>query len=243
MNATCAGPTTQATRLRHGRDRRAPVAGRHLHAHLHRHDGHRRVRTTRQAGPGACRDQHPLPRRQLLQLQQHRPERLRELQRGVPAVQLVRHRDRQHPLQDYRRARDLRRRRPGRRFESLRSDQPAPAAPRQPRQVLANTYEKIPLPADLSVPGAVVLRANADCFGRQASPTGRRRATRSTQNSTGRIDPPFWFGSYGWQGYIGQGNFLEFGKKPFAPVKPARSMATSSMPRPGRSTTRSCCCS
>ena len=35
--------------------------------------------------------------------------------------------------------------------------------------------------------------------------------------STGRIDPPFWFGSYGWQGYSGQGNFLEFGKTPYKP--------------------------
>ena len=33
--------------------------------------------------------------------------------------------------------------------------------------------------------------------------------------STGRIDPA-WVNSYGWQGYSGQNNFLEFGKRPFA---------------------------
>lgn len=76
---------------------------------------------------------------------------------------------------------------------------------------LANTYEKNPLPADLSVPGAVYC-ANADCFGQSIA----KGPVPSGANSTGRIDPPFWFDAYGWQGYIGQGNFLEFGKKPFA---------------------------
>ena len=33
--------------------------------------------------------------------------------------------------------------------------------------------------------------------------------------STGRIDPP-WVQSYGWQGFLGQAEFLEFGKKPYA---------------------------
>ena len=35
--------------------------------------------------------------------------------------------------------------------------------------------------------------------------------------STGRIDPPTWWGTYGWQGYSGQGNFIEWGKKPYVP--------------------------
>ncbi len=80
----------------------------------------------------------------------------------------------------------------------------------------ANTYEKNPLPADLSVPGAVYC-ANADCLGQSigAGPV----ASSLTNFSTGRIDPPTWFDAYGWQGYIGQGNFLEFGKKPFAPTE------------------------
>jgi hypothetical protein len=83
---------------------------------------------------------------------------------------------------------------------------------------LANTYENYPLPADLSVPGAVYC-ANADCFGQSIANGPVPSTTDPTKTSTGRIDPPFWFGSYGWQGYIGQGNFLEFGKKPFAPTE------------------------
>lgn len=76
---------------------------------------------------------------------------------------------------------------------------------------LANTYENYPLPAALSLPGAVYC-ANADCFGQSIA----GGPVASGANSTGRIDPPYWFGSYGWQGFIGQGNFLEWGKKPYA---------------------------
>jgi hypothetical protein len=83
---------------------------------------------------------------------------------------------------------------------------------------LANTHESFPLPADLSVPGAVYC-ANADCTGQSIANGPVPSSTDPTKTSTGRIDPPFWFGSYGWQGYIGQGNFLEFGKKPFAPTE------------------------
>ncbi len=83
---------------------------------------------------------------------------------------------------------------------------------------LANTYEKYPLPADLSVPGAVYCATgNADCVGESIANGPKPSST--TTYSTGRIDPPFWFGSYGWQGYIGQGNFLEWGKKPYAPTE------------------------
>jgi len=78
----------------------------------------------------------------------------------------------------------------------------------------ANTYEKFPLPAALMPPGSVPC-ANADCP-TESIANGLKRFTGTVPNSTGRIDPPYWFGSYGWQGYIGQGNFLEFGKKPFA---------------------------
>ena len=72
------------------------------------------VRQVQRAGPGAGGDQHPLPRRQLLELQQHRLQRQCRLQRGVPAVQLVRGRDGFDALQEYRHARGLRRRRTGR---------------------------------------------------------------------------------------------------------------------------------
>lgn len=82
---------------------------------------------------------------------------------------------------------------------------------------LANTYEPNPLPADLSVPGAVYcsLGDTADCSNESIA-NGRKPSDSTQPMSTGRIDPA-WVNSYGWQGYSGQSNFLEFGKKPFAP--------------------------
>jgi hypothetical protein len=74
----------------------------------------------------------------------------------------------------------------------------------------ANTYEANPVPGNLHVPGAVYCN-NADCTG-QTITDGPN--TASTPNSTGRIDPP-WVLTEGWQGFSGQNNFLEFGKKPY----------------------------
>src|SRR5436853_2960272 len=70
---------------------------------------------------------------------------------------------------------------------------------------MANTYEAVPLPANLHVPGAVYC-SNADCTG--------TKSTTGVYNSTGRIDPP-WVASEGWQGFSGQNSFIEFGKKAF----------------------------
>jgi Bacterial Ig domain len=82
---------------------------------------------------------------------------------------------------------------------------------------MANTYEANPLPAALSVPGAVYCAEGADCSSSAASFAAGTPLPSSTSNhSTGRIDPPFWFGSYGWQGFSGQNSFLEFAKKQFA---------------------------
>ena len=77
---------------------------------------------------------------------------------------------------------------------------------------MANTYDPFPLPANLSVPGAVYC-ADADCTG--ASIAGGPVASSTSNHSTGRIDPP-WVGMEGWQGFTGQQNFLEFGKAPYA---------------------------
>jgi len=76
---------------------------------------------------------------------------------------------------------------------------------------LANTAEQIPVPANLRVPGAFYC-ATADCTD-APSPL----APGGSGGSTGRVDPPFWFGSEGWQGFSGQNQFIEFGKKPYAP--------------------------
>ena len=82
---------------------------------------------------------------------------------------------------------------------------------------LANTYDQVPLPTDLSVPGAVYC-AKADCAAEAASfaagiaiPSTGVAAT----SSTGRIDPP-WVKSEGWSGMIGEGNWIEFAKAPYA---------------------------
>jgi hypothetical protein len=77
---------------------------------------------------------------------------------------------------------------------------------------LARTKEDNPLPADLRVPGSVYCD-NADCTG--FSIANGPTSSESSNLSTGRIDPP-WVLSYGWQGFLGQANFLEIGKKPFA---------------------------
>ena len=78
-------------------------------------------------------------------------------------------------------------------------------------QNLANTVETNPVPSNLRVPGAIYC-PNADCNGfsmlnppNDGGPGG----------STGRIDPP-WVTTEGWQGFIGQYEFVEFGKTPYA---------------------------
>jgi hypothetical protein len=82
---------------------------------------------------------------------------------------------------------------------------------------LANTYQGVPLPADLSVPGAVYC-ATADCAA-EAPSFAAGIAIPSTgvaaTSSTGRIDPP-WAVTEAWTGEIGEGNWIEFGKAPYA---------------------------
>ena len=77
--------------------------------------------------------------------------------------------------------------------------------------LMARTYEDLPLPVSLRVPGAVYCN-NADCTGFSIA---NGPASSATSNiSTGRIDPP-WVKSEGWQGFSGENSFIEFGKKPF----------------------------
>ena len=84
---------------------------------------------------------------------------------------------------------------------------------------LANTYEAVPLPADLSVPGAVYC-AKADCKAEAATFAAGTAIPSSSTASTGRIDPP-WVAAEGWSGETSQGNWIEFGKAPFASCNPA----------------------
>ncbi len=76
---------------------------------------------------------------------------------------------------------------------------------------LANTSEKFSLPANLRVPGSVYC-SNADCSGFSIANGPGSSATSNL--STGRIDPPSAT-SYGWQSFMGQNQYLEFGKKPY----------------------------
>ncbi len=79
-------------------------------------------------------------------------------------------------------------------------------------QYMANTLEPIPLPANLRVPGAVYC-SNADCSGFSI----KNGPGTSATGSTGRIDPP-WVVTEGWQGLLGEAQFVEFGKTLFAPA-------------------------
>jgi hypothetical protein len=66
----------------------------------------------------------------------------------------------------------------------------------------------------LRVPGAVYCDV-ADCTNLSIATGPIAGGTSGPGGSTGRIDPP-WALTYGWQGFSGQNNFLEFGKKPYA---------------------------
>ncbi|MFM0030737.1 Ig-like domain-containing protein [Paraburkholderia madseniana] len=76
---------------------------------------------------------------------------------------------------------------------------------------LANTLETNHLPTNLRIPGAVYCD-NADCNGFSIK---NGPGSSAANPSTGRIDPP-WVTNEGWQGFIGNAEFVEFGKKPFA---------------------------
>jgi len=84
---------------------------------------------------------------------------------------------------------------------------------------LANTNEALPLPADLSVPGAVYC-ASADCTAEANMFAAGTAIPSSSTASTGRIDPP-WVNGEGWSGMTSQGNWIEFGVAPFAACNPA----------------------
>jgi len=79
-------------------------------------------------------------------------------------------------------------------------------------QFLASTVESHPVPSSLRFPGSVYC-GNADCTDITGGITAGLGASSSTP-STGRIDPP-WVTTEGFQSFIGQYQFLEFGKAPY----------------------------
>ena len=75
---------------------------------------------------------------------------------------------------------------------------------------LANTLERIPLPASLRVPGARYC-ADADC-----TTAGSFDPTLAGPKSSGTVFPPqAWGNTMAWQGLLGQNSFVEFGVRPF----------------------------
>jgi hypothetical protein len=93
---------------------------------------------------------------------------------------------------------------------------------------LTNTYESVPLPADLSVPGAVYCAA-ADCMTEAASFAAGTAIPSSSTSSTGRIDPPTFGGSEGFSGLTGLSNWIDIGKAPYASCPPACATVPSSV--------------
>jgi len=76
---------------------------------------------------------------------------------------------------------------------------------------LANSSETFHLPANLRFPGSVYC-ADADCTGLSIL---NGPGSSAGAPSTGRIDPP-WVTTEAWQGLLGQAEFVEFGKAPYA---------------------------
>ncbi|MDR3747571.1 MAG: choice-of-anchor D domain-containing protein [Acidobacteriota bacterium] len=100
----------------------------------------------------------------------------------------------------------------------------------------SNTFESVPLPADLSVPGAVYC-SSADCSAEAASFLAGTAIPSSPTASTGRIDPP-WVWSEGWAGLTGHSNWIDFGKAPYASCPPACTTVTTKVPGATTSTTK-----
>ena len=95
------------------------------------------------------------------------------------------------------------------------ADRPTALMTRASRNTTRVPRRRILLPPNLRVPGAVYCDT-ADCTGLSIANGPVSGGNSGPGGSTGRIDPPTWFGSYGWQGFSGQNSFVEFGKKPYA---------------------------
>ncbi len=103
---------------------------------------------------------------------------------------------------------------------------------------MTNTFEAVPLPSDLSVPGAVYC-SKADCSDEANANFMLGKPVASSSNaSTGRIDPPYYFGGMeGFSGLTGHSNWMEIGKAPYAACPPACATVTVTPPGATTSTT------
>ena len=182
-------------------DSRHAVAHESLRPHLPRSE-RRQCFAGRRAGPAAGAVQHPVPRRQLHGVQQHRSRGQRRLQRSLPVPQLAGRRYRQRALQADGRACRVRRRRPGRRHAGRRRFQ---------HRGRPCEYHRVAKSAPSRGPAHSRRKycKSADCDTGTFDP-----GTGSTPGSTGRIDPG-WVPSEGWQGLLGQNSFAEFAMRQF----------------------------
>ncbi len=85
---------------------------------------------------------------------------------------------------------------------------------------LANTFEAVPLPADLSVPGAVYC-AKADCTAEAASFAAGTAIPSSRQPLPPAASIHRGLAAEGWSGLTGQSNWIDIGKAPYAACNPA----------------------
>lgn len=105
---------------------------------------------------------------------------------------------------------------------------------------MSNTYESVPLPTDLSVPGAVYCKT-ADCTTEAvsfAAGTAIPSSGTASSSSTGRIDPP-WVWAEGWAGLTGHSNWIDIGKAPYASCPPACATVPNAVSNPTGGTTAS----
>ena len=166
---------------------------------------------------------HQIPERQQCQRSIDRPQRRRQLQRNIPAVQLVCRgtglgrykRTGTHTVYDAGGPAD------GSSYCGTTANGARACGTSKAYNFLANTNESIPLPSDLSVPGAVYC-TSADCTTEANNyfALGKANSSSPSITSTGRIDPP-WVNSEGWSGMTSQGNWIDFGVAPYAPCPPA----------------------
>jgi hypothetical protein len=103
---------------------------------------------------------------------------------------------------------------------------------------LSNTSESVPLPADLSVPGAVYCKT-ADCSAEAATFALGNAIPSFSTASTGRIDPPTATGTEGFAGLTGMSNWVEIGKAPYASCPPACVSVPNAVSNPAGGTTAS----
>ncbi len=221
-----------ATTVDLGAARHQPVADQHLHRAPSSTERQRRLGTPTKPGLALVPTNNRFRDGSYSNFNNTDLDGQRRLQRDLPALQLVRDRDRlrratRAPACTWSTTRAARPTAPScggiAGHGALRRPPTSPALHGQHRRAGPRAHE----PAGA---GRVLLRHRR--LHRRRRLPSRRAAPVAPPAASTRL----WFGSEGWQGFSGQNNFIEFGKKPYAPARPVASTARWSTPRPGRST-------